>query len=137
MRCKHVINAHDYINIFKMRHNILPYPARLRRAYPQINTVYAFYGYPYTTMPHILQMCPHTYVARVSRHDWVMAYESTTFLSSLWSVNLGLAWATRPPRSNQLLSNLGVPASVKHIFNPITHTADDFDFYLCAHYYAT
>ena len=37
--CNHVINVHDYINVFKLRHNILPCPARLRRTYTQINTL--------------------------------------------------------------------------------------------------
>ena len=38
IRCNRLINAHDYINVFKLRHNILPCPARARRAYPEIYT---------------------------------------------------------------------------------------------------
>ena len=73
IRCNRLINAHDYINVFKLRHNILPCPARARRAYPEINTQCAFCGYPNTTMTHILQRCPQTHVARVRRHDKVTA----------------------------------------------------------------
>ena len=187
IRCNRVINAHDYINVFKMRHNILPCPARLRRAYPQINTMCAFCGYSNTTMPHILQMCPQTHVARVSRHDRVTALLSSAlekryykcFLEPYISTPTGLLkpdliacrgglaividtqiisnlslmderydqkiqkydvpavrehvirvtgatevkfgalildWRGQlAPRSNQLLSNLGVPASVKEL----------------------
>ena len=61
-----VINAHNYINVLKLWHNILPCPARLRCAYPQLNNMCNFCGYPNSTCP---TYCPQTHDSRVSHHE--------------------------------------------------------------------
>ena len=56
IRCSHVINEYDYINVFILRHNILTRPAWSRRAkFPNIHSVSVF-GYPTTTMIHISEV---------------------------------------------------------------------------------
>ena len=66
-----LINAHNYVDIFKLKHNALQSPARIKRAYHTHSTKCDACSQPYCTLHHILQKCPRTHEFRIKRHDRV------------------------------------------------------------------
>ena len=68
-----LMSGRDYIDSFKLKHNLLYTKYRAKRMFPDTNTNCLMKGcnYKYDHLNHIMQTCNYNYNSRIHRHNYI------------------------------------------------------------------
>ena len=68
-----LMSGRDYIDSFKLKHNLLYTKYRAKRMFPDTNTncLMKICNYKYDHLNHIMQTCNYNYNSRIHRHNYI------------------------------------------------------------------